>query len=312
MAECRTALLRSANLLVSIYFILAGDGMAQWIKDNLTGIASVIIFIIVLIGLAVLLNGIIGQFSTGTYSLSALALGGVIALLAALLVFTTLIHAIGLSSKEQALGLPEGSVRALIALALLGLFAILVSSVLNLKPELRTYSGLREGDITALIQHNPDARDIVQRQEGDSQPPTFKVEFYSAPRQDDFAKQMLTLVGTLMTAVISFYFGTTAVGSTVDSTQRSSANAVIPQVSPNAGSPNTPIDFTITGSGLAGVTQVEAVGSPGTTPVPATNVIAVDDTRVTCRLSLPAGTYTVRIRAGTSAPVDASPQINIS
>jgi hypothetical protein len=109
-------------------------------------------------------------------------------LLGALLVFTTLVNAIGLSSRNQALGLPEGSVRALLALALLGLFAILVSSVLNLKPERRTYSGLREGDVTALIQHNPDARDIVQRQEGDSQPPTFQVEFYSAQRQDDFAK----------------------------------------------------------------------------------------------------------------------------
>jgi hypothetical protein len=162
----------------------------EWIKTNITAITAVIIFIIVLIGVAALLTGIIQNFSAGTYSLSALALGGVIALLGALLVFTTLVNAIGLSSRDQALGLPEGSVRALLALALLGLFAILVSSVLNLRPERRTYSGLREGDVTALIQHNPDARDIVQRQEGDSQPPTFQVEFYSAQRQDDFAKQM--------------------------------------------------------------------------------------------------------------------------
>jgi hypothetical protein len=96
--------------------------------------------------------------------LPLLALSSVLLLLAALLVFTTLIHLIGLSDSKSALGLPEGSVRALLALALLGLFSVMASSVLP----------------------GPT---------GPGQPP------------DDFAKQMLTLVGTLMTAVISFYFG---------------------------------------------------------------------------------------------------------
>ena len=221
-------------------------------------------------------------------------------------------NAIGLSSRDQALGLPEGSVRALLALALLGLFAILVSSVLNLRPERRTYSGLREGDVTTLIQHNPDARDIVQRQEGDSQPPTFQVEFYSAQRQDDFAKQMLTLVGTLMTSVISFYFGTTTVRPTADRTRIPPASAVRPQVSPSTAESDTPSDFTITGSGLASVTQVEAVGPPGANPVQATNVNVVNDTRVTCRLNLPAGRWTVRVTSGTLAPVDATPEIDVA
>ena len=52
-----------------------------WIKTNITAITAVIIFIIVLIGVAALLTGIIQNFSAGTNSLSALALGGVIALL---------------------------------------------------------------------------------------------------------------------------------------------------------------------------------------------------------------------------------------
>jgi hypothetical protein len=57
--------------------------------------------------------------------LPLLALSSVLLLLAALLVFTTLIHLIGLSDSKSALGLPEGSVRALLALALLGLFAVM-------------------------------------------------------------------------------------------------------------------------------------------------------------------------------------------
>ena len=96
-----------------------------------------------------------------------LALASVLLLLGALLVFTTLIHLIGLSDPKSALGLPEGSVRALLALALLGLFAIMASSVLTT---------------------------------GQTNPPT---------QVDEFGKQMLTLVGTLMTAVISFYFDST-------------------------------------------------------------------------------------------------------
>jgi hypothetical protein len=165
-----------------------------------------------------------------------------------------------------------------------------------------------------LRQYNPDARDIVQTQEGDSQPPTFHVEFYSAQRQgqDDFAKQMLTLVGTLMTAVISFYFGATTLRPIDDSTRRPLANAVTPRVSPNTARPNTPSDFTITGSGLAGVTQIEAVGPPGTSPVTATNVNVVNDNQVTFRLDLPAGKWTVRIISGTTAPVNATPEIDVT
>jgi hypothetical protein len=264
--------------------------------------------------LAFLLHYTYQNFGGGAYALSALALTGVIALLGALLIFTALISLIGLSNRDQALGLPEGSVRALLALALLGLFAILVSSVLNLRPELRKYDGLRQEDIAALKQYNPDARDIVQIQEGDSQPQKFHVEFYSAQRQgqDDFAKQMLTLVGTLMTAVISFYFGATTIRTTDDSTRMRPPSVVTPRIGPNTARPNTPSDFTITGSGLAGVTQVEAVGPPGASPVMATNVNVVNDNQVTFSLNLPAGKWTVRIRSGTMAPVDATPEIDVT
>src|SRR5262249_7682469 len=67
--------------------------------------------------------------------LPVLALLSIILLLGALLIFTTLINAIGLSDKNSALGLPDGSVRAILALALLGLFAILASSVLAGHPK---------------------------------------------------------------------------------------------------------------------------------------------------------------------------------
>jgi len=148
------------------------------------------------------------------YTLPMLALLGVVTLLGALLIFTALLNIIGLSDKTQALGLPEGSVRALLALALLGLFAIVAASILVVKTELRTATGLSSDDVAALIRNNPDARDIVQVPEKESA--KYRVTFYSPVRPDDFAKQMLTLVGTLMTAVIAFYFGTASMRATSD------------------------------------------------------------------------------------------------
>jgi hypothetical protein len=175
-----------------------------WLSD--VGVWKFILFVAVFGVFVALVRQIVPPF-LDTHGLPILALLGIVTLLGALLIFTTLLNVIGLSDKTQALGLPDGSVRALLALALLGLFAILASSVL-VKPELRTYTGLSSDDVTALIRNNPDAHDIVQVQEKEPPEARYKMTFYSTARQDEFAKQMLTLVGTLMTAVIAFYFGT--------------------------------------------------------------------------------------------------------
>jgi hypothetical protein len=73
--------------------------------------------------------------------------------------FYHLIHLIDLSDTKSALGLPDGSVRALLALALLGLFAILASSVLVGSPP-REVKGVLAGDIDAVKKANPDEHDI--------------------------------------------------------------------------------------------------------------------------------------------------------
>jgi hypothetical protein len=146
---------------------------------------GLLVFLGSLIGIGILIWVVVTNLSTGL-GLPLLALLSVLLLLAALLVFTTLIHLIGLSDPKSALGLPEGSVRALLALALLGLFSVMASSVLP-GP---TGSG-------------PAAT--------------------SGQAPDEFAKQMLTLVGTLMTAVISFYFGSATTSSSTGSASKLSA-----------------------------------------------------------------------------------------
>jgi hypothetical protein len=98
-----------------------------------------------------------------------------------------------------------------------------------------------------------------------------------------------------------------------DSTQRPSTSVVTPLVSPNTARPNIPSEFSVTGSGLSWVKQVEAVGPPGTSLVTATNLNVRSDNLVTCRFELPAGKWTVRVRWRTEpeVPVIATPEIDV-
>jgi hypothetical protein len=161
----------------------SGPGKGEQFVDLITrtAVASLLVFVGAVLSVGWVVYLVVKD--SGTIGLPALALLSIILLLGALLIFTTLINAIGLSDKNSALGLPDGSVRAILALALLGLFAILASSVLT------------ENAV------------------------------------DEFGKQILTLVGTLMTAVISFYFGS----STPPPAERGGAQAV----AGTAGAPTT-------------------------------------------------------------------------
>src|SRR5437660_4147553 len=105
--------------------------------------------------------------------LPLLTIGGLLSLLIVLALMSVFFQTLGLSNKEQALALPEGSVRAVIALGLIVLFAIL---------SIYLYASLRV---------EPKASEVGV----------------------DFAKQVLTIVGTLVTAVASFYFGANTVAS---------------------------------------------------------------------------------------------------
>ena len=190
-----------------------------------------------------------------------LALSAILVLLGALLVFTTLLNIVGLSDKTQALGLPEGSVRAIMALSLVGLFAVLAASSLQ-SMELLTFNNRSEEAAEALRRDNPNARDFkkVASSEAPSpvKPTTFTVTFYSPVHIDDFAKQMLTLVGTLMTAVISFYFGNaTKAGGNVSRAPPELSGIVPVTLAPTSNQ----FDLKITGNNLNSIRTVKLTGT---------------------------------------------------
>jgi hypothetical protein len=178
--------------------------MFESLKSSPKTILLAFVFLVV----SCLIGAVVYTFQDN-FGLPTLALGGVLVLLAALLVFTTLMNVVGLSDKTQALGLPEGSVRAIIALALVGLFAILASAFLS-PVENREQNGLNAAAVAAFRAEHPEIKEIMQTNDPKpeaSAEQTYTLRYPITKAIDDFSKQMMTLIGTLMTAVISFYFG---------------------------------------------------------------------------------------------------------
>ena len=116
---------------------------------------------------------------------------GTTTLLSSITLAVVVFQYLGLSNKAEALGLPEGSVRALIALSLIVIFAIMVvfmQGELAISP-LKYENGTYITDVNGTIQYEPVASEA----------------------QVDFSKQVLTTVSTLVVAVAGFYFGTRSV-----------------------------------------------------------------------------------------------------
>jgi hypothetical protein len=116
----------------------------------------------------------------------------------------------GLSDPTQALGLPEGSVRAAIALSLIVIFAIISIFM-----------------YTSLASQTGPANVAAQ----------------------DFAKQVFAVVGTLMTAVASFYFAS-----------RAAASAAAPQVTSPKLLSVSPTGATVTANSVVVPIQLSGTG----------------------------------------------------
>lgn len=151
-------------------------GCVAWLLA--LGGGAVVVFVLVW----VMLN-VTGTVSGGTATAAAgggsssiglplIVIVGVIVLLIVISLVAFVFSVLGLASAKEALGLPDGSVRAIIALMLLVLFAILSLYLYN--------------SVSTAAKDSPAI---------------------------DVAKQLITLLGTLVTAVSSFYFGTNAVSS---------------------------------------------------------------------------------------------------
>ncbi|MES0090797.1 hypothetical protein [Mesorhizobium sp. M0030] len=144
--------------------------------------------------------------------LPMLVVGAVVVMLCLLASMSVLYASFDLQDKTQALALPEGSIRAVIALMLIVLFAILAIYLFGSisSGQLTALDGLSEGQKDQVTQMHPGGDVIsVLTDKG-----TYRVwvRTESSAAGVDFAKQLLILVGTLVTSISSFYFGTRSSG----------------------------------------------------------------------------------------------------
>lgn len=150
--------------------------------------------------------------------LPILAVFGVMILFGALALVATLFQRLELSDPAEALALPRGSIRAAIALALVVLFAIIAIMlyqslsepfVVDGKPY--AVPGLTVEQLGPIFAET-DTRVLAVIPESDDKT-KFTVHLAVSPPKEatDFANQLLILIGTLLTSVTSFYFGSHAV-----------------------------------------------------------------------------------------------------
>lgn len=170
--------------------------------------------------------------------LPLLAITGVLALIVALALVSVSFALFELSDKTQALGLPEGSVRAVIALCLIVLFAILTIFLYS------SLSSPQNKDLTSITGLTFEE---VQSAKSSLQvafvkpPPKPEVKdgytvYFREPRNpaaEDFAKQLLVMIGTLVTAVASFYFGSRVAAASPPLAESARAAPSLRSASPN-------------------------------------------------------------------------------
>lgn len=165
--------------------------------------------------------------------LPILAIFGIMILFGALALISTVFARLSLSCATEALALPPGSIRAAIALALIVLFALISVMLYQSLSHSYTIEHLSDAQKTALIQEpanrvigvfpEPCVPAAAPPATGASDPArtgqscapaemSYTVRLRQSPGAEasDLAKQLLLLIGTLMTSVTSFYFASRA------------------------------------------------------------------------------------------------------
>jgi hypothetical protein len=152
--------------------------------------------------------------TTGFASVAVLILVGLAAFIGLMNALSISAHLIGITDAKQPFGLPEGTVRAILTIAFIILVGVLASYML-------TNSAGREpfGEpftIKAVPAKDVDAQ--VQRLQADGLVSVVRgtdaavVDIQIRPRRDyrladDVSKQILTMLSTILAAMIGFYFG---------------------------------------------------------------------------------------------------------
>ncbi|HEV7919871.1 MAG TPA: hypothetical protein VGR02_03675 [Thermoanaerobaculia bacterium] len=201
--------------------------------------------VLILIAIGV---GIMKMEMKADYRMPLVVVLAVLATFALLTFVASIYKAAWLHEWRMPLGLPEGSVRALIALGVIIIFAVITLFMLERLSAPFTADSALGKLVTAANSTNADAAKTAQ-----AAIETIKVRQAAG---QDLAKQLLTMLGTLLAAISSFYFGA--------STTASGANAAtrLPVKPTGDGQDNPPAP------GKGGQGGGKQAGGPPETPPP--------------------------------------------
>lgn len=201
-----------------------------------------------------------------------------------------------LADRNQALGLPEGSVRALISLLLITLFVI---TSIFLYRQLRfplekavvtKYKGISEAQLAEI----PAEEVISIRTITKGKEKTFDVDRRVPPVEateasQRFAEQILTTISTLVVSVAAFYFGTRSV-TVARGTTTTTSSPVIRSINYVEGRREDEIkDVEILGKNFDSPKTVKLIQGSNEVPI---EEISSSETRIRGKLNIPAAQQT--------------------
>lgn len=198
---------------------------SKGIKPNQTGQSTInktILFLLLtlfflLIGAGFLINTVVSNTKiniTAEVQMGLLVVVAIAALMTVLFILAAGFSSMNLTDPKQALGLPEGSIRAMIALVLIMVF-ILFGIYLFREVGEPVYSLIETKDYKPNAEDYKPFRVQIEPDLTDSTKTKYKV--YSVTEISDdgrrLAQQLITTIGTLVVAVAGFYFGSSSVAA---------------------------------------------------------------------------------------------------
>jgi hypothetical protein len=187
-------------------------------------------------------------------TLPILLIFGVVALLDVLALISVIFSMLDLDDRDEPLGLPRGTIRAVIALSLILIFiitALFVVARLQAGGGTVVIPGLTATQMVPFSSRIISATVISGTNVAN---PLYNVQLQNdlnAPTVD-LAKQLMTLVGTLMVTVVGFYFGSRS--ASAPSAAGGAAAVRIDNVTPSKGSnaaDQTEVSIQVTGANFA-------------------------------------------------------------
>ena len=263
---------------------------------------------LVALGLLAFVGTVAVTSSSQPTSLAFAAMSGVALLSLTLIGIIVLSRAIGMTDATQALGLPQGSVRALLAFALAIVFVSVASWTLGglfdpMGPQVAKRDGAAADVDAFLKRYQDDPRYIIVEKQADEKTASATVFLKrEAPDKDvvDIAKQIVTISATVLVTIVGFYFGSKST-SDVTKAVNDSLAAVRKGISDTKDALNADPPGDASPQAQAGAAPNPPNGSPASVIAPAT---ADDVVRAASTAAALVTATTAKLQSLGAAPLD--------